>query len=590
MFNKTIKRSLLLSASSLFVISSLTTVFLENNQRIESKFQNNKLDDFANKNEALIKSKTATFLIETKTNLNADDSRSFNNLLAKQKNVLHVNKSEILDDLHFVNFNVENGQSIKTFSNFLDKNQMVSKYFLYFDTNSENVDELKADEKMFFNQKLKNSTSDNDTSFKNYFNSSYQKNFDTNNYKSVIRNEEIENAKKYLDNFNERIGILMTGVGSDQMNGQSDYLIDNTDDFYFDTNNQNTHFIINDYKKVYYREFEPRFGKHTTQLASVIAGKNGINPYHKLYAIRGGTGKKNGKDFINFDRILKYALARNDIKVISSSWGSPEGLGNTNYNIESYYLDRISKENPELIFVFAVGNDGNAKNKEHKKLNDINLSLNNIFVGSNDANLNVSNFSSYGSNSISSGPLLLANGENYAFKSDNGYSTGYSASIISGVLANTLLRYKDRYSLGKNNIIAKTVLAAATKNITNDNQSNQQIGLNANYGAGVLDYLKLSNAFNNLRYISWNNSDHGYINNNLRNINNNELLVASFKLKKNDLLRASLAWEFNAIDFKDITAIRDKTKWLSYDELDPLLKNPIIDNFDLYLKNKTVML
>ncbi|OBU78362.1 hypothetical protein BAX51_03295 [Mycoplasmoides gallisepticum] len=109
-------------------------------------------------------------------------------------------------------------------------------------------------------------------------------------------------------------------------------------------------------------------------------------------------------------------------------------------------------------------------------------------------------------------------------------------------MANTLIQYKEKYKLGINSIIAKAALGVSSKY---DN-SNVQKGLDYEYGAGSLDYKKLSSAFNNLNYIRWTNNRQVLVNNVWSNKNtDNSLTVKKIFLRKGDVLRAGLSWLFN---------------------------------------------
>lgn len=251
-----------------------------------------------------------------------------------------------------------------------------------------------------------------------------------------------------------------------------------------------------------------------------------------------------GTAYSGLENEIDYIKKLNNLKIVNNSWG----VRNSNsvpeawysYNFYSRYIDLVTANEREMIYVFSAENNGNLAQK-FKKLSRDQLAYNTIVVGFNDYNGKKSSLSSIGSYNTNV-PLILANGSNYSFKNDFSSGTSFSAPFISGILANTLIQYKEKYKLGINSIIAKAALAVSSKY---DN-SNVQKGLDYEYGAGSLDYKKLSSAFNNLNYIRWTNNKQVLVNNVWSNKNtDNSLTVKKIFLRKGGVLRAGLSWLFN---------------------------------------------
>lgn len=399
----------------------------------------------------------------------------------------------------------------------------------------------------------------------------YLNNFKVNKYTVDFRDEIIDKFRDYINkNNDERIGVGVLEVGDKTDWFNHNALIESVNDYYFDTSKETGHIIINDWSKFYVPPFwniKPQYGQHATHVASIIAGKNGVNPYLKLYGVKLNllNNKKNVYKALE-DEVL-YLVKQKDLKIVNSSWGlitNDENL--RKYNSYSHYFDEVARKNPEILFVFAAGNSGDEDSIEKRKLSGPQLSYNSIVVGSHNANREISDFSSYGSNSGKK-VLLLANGENYNFKQKpNSKGTSYSAPFISGVLGNTLIEYADKYDYGKNNIIAMAVLSASTSLEFSQISKDFQSGLDDRSGSGVFNYSKLDQAFNNLKYIRWEREKSTINNKDNLKTTKDEIIIDDLEFKPNSNIRMSLAWEFNAETFYE----KDKTK-------------PDLNDFDLYI-------
>lgn len=381
----------------------------------------------------------------------------------------------------------------------------------------------------------------------------YQPNFESNNYDKIERINAINETSQLLSSNNKRVGVAVLEIGEGFLQAQA--LIDAGNTYYF---NKDITRVYNRWDPFWHGLiWRPNYGGHATAVASIISGVNGVNPYHDLYGIKYNQPFLNdlnlfGLALSGLDNEISYIKKLDNVKIVNNSWGhfQENKVINAvtkqwyNYNFYSRYMDLITANEPELIYVFSAGNNGNNPIESARKLSWSNLSYNSITVGSNDSNGRLSSFSSRGTNTYG-GPLILANGENYATQDDKyRYGTSFSAPFISGVIANTLLKYKDKYKLGINSIIAKAILGVSSLNEANDKTSKQE-GINKNYGVGILDYKKIHSAFNNLKYIKWTDNKYISVNNGWHSKDSSDnLSLGRIYLNKNDVLRVDLSWLF----------------------------------------------
>lgn len=465
------------------------------------------------------------------------DQNSILQLIKKQPQVLDARKSKIIENYYLVSFFFKkNSNDQEKFDHFLEKYDLSGDF--YMKENNQAVETVEQSSAQFNYDPKTNRVWEK---FLNRYNS----NFESNGYTDYERSQAIVYTRNRLKYNNEkRIGVAVLEVG--ERENDSKALIDAIDPYYFDPKITNVRNRWDLFWRDGFRSLQ--YGNHSTKVGSIISGTNGVNLYHDLYGVKYNAFDFNavhsGTAYSGLENEIDYIKRLNNLKIVNNSWG----VRNSNsipeawysYNFYSRYIDLVTANEREMIYVFSAGNNGNLAQK-FKKLSRYQLAYNTIVVGSNDYNGKKSSLSSIGSYNTNV-PLILANGSNYSFK--NGFSSGtsFSAPFISGILANTLIQYKEKYKLGINSIIAKAALGVSSKY---DN-SNVQRGLDYEYGAGSLDYKKLSSAFNNLNYIRWTNNRQVLVNNVWSNKNtDNSLTVKKIFLRKGDVLRAGLSWLFN---------------------------------------------
>lgn len=503
-------------------------------------------EQFDNKNE---KSKLP-FMLILNENMSNDELSDMMEKIRNFDSIIKISRSKVLDN-HLMGSLKNDKTKLKKIFEFFENNQYISNVYINYSSNL-----------------IVESTPNDDVKFESYKSyDGYLNNFISNNYTKEFRDEIIDKFKDYMWYDNKRIGIGVLEVGDETKWWNHNALINEKDEFYFDISKDTKQIIVNDQSTFYVPPFwniKPQYGIHSTQVASIIAGKNGVNPLLKLYGVKLNT-LNNDDVYKSLDDEISYLTRQKDVKVINNSWGEKNPSNKLyKYNSYSRYFDEVAKKFPEIIFVFSAGNNGGEENEQKRKLNAEKLSYNSIMVGSNNSIGSVSGFSSYNSDTGKS-VLLLANGTNYKFKDGYESGTSYAAPFISGVLGNTLVKYEDKYDYGKNNIIAMATLAASTSNERNYN-SHSQSKLNPRVGAGILDYSKLDQAFNNLKYIKW-LKDKSKVNNTPnKNTDKKEVSINNITIEKGKTIRISLAWEFDGKTFYN----SDKTK-------------PNVKDFDLYL-------
>ncbi|WP_027333216.1 S8 family serine peptidase [Mycoplasmoides gallisepticum] len=465
------------------------------------------------------------------------DQNSILQLIKKQPQVLDARKSKIIENYYLVSFFFKkNSNDQEKFDHFLEKYDLSGDF--YMKENNQAVETVEQSSAQFNYDPKTNRVWEK---FLNRYNS----NFESNGYTDYERSQAIVYTRNQLKYNNEkRIGVAVLEVG--ERENDSKALIDAIDPYYFDPKITNVRNRWDLFWRVGFRSLQ--YGNHSTKVGSIISGTNGVNLYHDLYGVKYNAFDFNavhsGTAYSGLENEIDYIKRLNNLKIVNNSWG----VRNSNsipeawysYNFYSRYIDLVTANEREMIYVFSAGNNGNLAQK-FKKLSRYQLAYNTIVVGSNDYNGKKSSLSSIGSYNTNV-PLILANGSNYSFKNDFSSGTSFSAPFISGILANTLIQYKEKYKLGINSIIAKAALGVSSKY---DN-SNVQKGLDYEYGAGSLDYKKLSSAFNNLNYIRWTNNRQVLVNNVWSNKNtDNSLTVKKIFLRKGDVLRAGLSWLFN---------------------------------------------
>ncbi|UUM19135.1 S8 family serine peptidase [Mycoplasma sp. 1018B] len=416
-----------------------------------------------------------TLIAELKDNLNNNQIQELKiklfNLIEKN----NINSTfKFSDILNIIFINLTDHKNNYLIYNFLNENEMIEFYFeennKFIENNINQINKLPV--------RIERSY--------------YQKYFDVNNFNKDDRYKLIDKFKNSKNKI--KVGILEVRNHIDSQNQT-----------YFNKNIYNTK-IINKYKGTE--------TKHGTRVASIIAGLDGVNPNVELYS---SVYKKTENYWTELEDLLKEK-----VNIINMSFGekNPKDY-NFAYNYSAWLLDRYAKKYPEVIFVVSAGND-------NTYLNGFKLANNIIVVGANDINKNKAYYSSYNAKTGKQVTLLAQR----TFE-DNNYEifngTSFSAPFISGILSYTLQAYKDKYDLGKNNIIALSTLSAST---LSNNKNNETIGFN---GVGIFDYDKLDQAFKNLIYYKryWHEPMP----------KNYSKLLTTFSVKKGETIRGALSWE-----------------------------------------------
>ncbi|WP_027122214.1 S8 family serine peptidase [[Mycoplasma] imitans] len=507
------------------------------------------------------------------------DKNNILELVKKQPQVLDVKQSVAIDNYYLVSvFFKKDSDDREKFDRFLKQYDLVGDFYETENNKSQNKTTMPQQ----YYKNLHSWNSNYGVGVESFLNR-YKRNFDSNNYTDFERNKAINNTRYKINLYNEkRIGVAVLEVGEGGENREQS-LIDTKDEFYFDNNVTK---IYNRWDIFWNGGIRwPTYGKHATEVASVISGINGVNPYHNLYGVKANLVTKSfGYAESGLENEIGYIKKLDNVKIVNSSWGygHPTTADGPlfNYNYYARYMDLLAANDRDMIYVFSAGNNGD---KTLNKLSGFKLSYNSVIVGSNDLSGSWSDFSSWGSKTYSA-PLILANGEGYNFKGagPNGYrGTSYAAPFISGVIANTLIQYPQKYKLGINSIIAKAILGVSSSKAKQD-RSTEQLGLNEKNGVGILNYKKIRSAFDNLNYIEWTGNDQVLVNNVWKSKNNDKsLTVENLQLKKGDNLRISLSWLFKPTKTTVYNSNKDRlnlTESIDYNNQD----------FDLQIRSKNV--
>ncbi|WP_129693745.1 S8 family serine peptidase [Mycoplasmopsis columboralis] len=339
----------------------------------------------------------------------------------------------------------------------------------------------------------------------------------------------------------------------------------------------------------------PENSKHATRVASIIAGKSGINPHFFLRyfsdipraswveqelqleiisltdskVVNFSLGWLNNNNDLTYEEKKKRNLNPNEKYLFNI-------LKSVKYSKSAWIKDKFISDHPEIVFVFAAGNNDRKqhtqkeeKDKEkeevsgyiiedpystvhnplgiYQKLNGDQLSFNSIIVGSHDNKHEKSWFSS-NTSFYSKQINFLASGENYKFgkrKSDIDNGTSYSAPFISGIVGQTFIDQKEKYDIGYNSLITSAVFTVSTDDDeVSRNRSQVDLGRN---GAGIFNYKKLKEAFSNLKYIKIRKRPEEE--ENIKSVINSDIkkdkiLVEEIFLKKGDSLKIAMSWLF----------------------------------------------
>ncbi|WP_371246116.1 S8 family serine peptidase [Mycoplasmopsis agassizii] len=92
---------------------------------------------------------------------------------------------------------------------------------------------------------------------------------------------------------------------------------------------------------------------HANEVAEIIIGQQGINPYASLYSdwLQGWNGHKGAIE----------RLVSKGVTIINNSWEEGDlskEIEYTSYNDNAIWLDNFINANPEVVFIKAAGNRG----------------------------------------------------------------------------------------------------------------------------------------------------------------------------------------------------------------------------------------
>lgn len=285
----------------------------------------------------------------------------------------------------------------------------------------------------------------------------------------------------------------------------------------------NTNTVVR--KVWYYNETEE---EHTTKMAAIIAGTNGIAKDTTIYSVELYGNPTNEIDW----------LIDNDVDIINLSYGDESPTGS--YSSKSAYMDYIAYTY-KIIFVASAGNTGATDNY----VANPGLGYNVITCGSyNKSYDSLDSFSSYSVVSGPRKPTLVAPGSGIFIKDFSGSNDGTSISsaITSGSIA--LLLEKDP-SL---KLYPEKIIALLTANSVTLDDYKITNSLNDKIGSGKLN---VSNTLNNVK------NNYLIVNNNTSS--NTYIYDKSIYLEEGKTLKASIAWLAYA------TGDAEDTKFTDYD-------------------------
>lgn len=216
--------------------------------------------------------------------------------------------------------------------------------------------------------------------------------------------------------------------------------------------------------------------EHTTQMASLITGTNGIAPDAKILSVE-AYGSVTGE----IDWLLD-----NGVDVVNMSYGELSNLGV--YSDDSAYIDSIAY-NYNVTFIAAAGNSSQT---EQKVANPA-LGYNVIAVGASTKNDDLAAFTSYIDEGQTYKPDIVMTGTNIGVPGYTSMIDGTSAScaMTTGIVALLMERYP---ALKTKPAMIKAMLCATSQKITTSIPDVDN-GFNDAAGAGRLDYNKLHVAY-----------------------------------------------------------------------------------------------
>ncbi|MBN3534919.1 S8 family serine peptidase [Mycoplasma procyoni] len=337
--------------------------------------------------------------------------------------------------------------------------------------------------------------------------------FNVMNFRQNERKEVLETLnKKRLNGQRVKVGILDDGK------------IEYTDKYF--SKEEGVHKIEN---KSRFWWFNNNYGTHATQVAAVVGGKDGINPYSHLYGIRAFTW--NGPE-----QEIEWLIS-NDVKVINLSYYLDRS---TSYNGVSRYLDLLSTNTKkEVTFVIASGNlENDSFDDLYKKgLQGDGLSYNSILVGAIWNNDHIKEFSSWRSKTGKKVNVVAPDNFKYGDETFNG--TSYSSPAVAGIISVLMELESDTYAKGLDSVITMSALTSSSNpNIwtlnSNKNYELTKNSIHDQYGPGKIDFQKMREALQNTEYKIINKGN-----------SSDKITFKKVFLNKGEKISVGLAWNYD---------------------------------------------
>ncbi|PAK20916.1 hypothetical protein CJJ23_04645 [Mycoplasmopsis agassizii] len=289
---------------------------------------------------------------------------------------------------------------------------------------------------------------------------------------------------------------------------------------------------------------------HANTVAEVIIGKQGINPYVSLYS-KWHVANVPVEDKKFLTRVME-SLVKEGV-YIQNYTGSIHGSHGIYYGEPAGTIDEFISKNPEVIFIIAAGNEGEAEREDRygerqpnlwlRYINDTTLSQNSIIVGSLEPSNRIepkpASEYSYIDNYISvSTPDDFHSMFDVPFDNKNVVGNSMSAPTIAAMATILKTNYHSYFDMGADSIIMKSALIAGSR----QEIIYSLIGLGKftpsrppvyrqQVGFGRPDFSKVKESLLNLDYFR------------LSKINtNNNPLTKRIYLYKDDAYRFNITW------------------------------------------------
>ena len=249
-------------------------------------------------------------------------------------------------------------------------------------------------------------------------------------------------------------------------------------------------------------EYATNFGQHGDHVAGTIASKGNLDPRQSGFAPGAGLIIEKTSNVVYKSRVYyeDYGMV-----LTNNSYGSSFDCDeNGAYNYTSFELDKQLREMPNLMHVFAAGNNGAATCDGFPKgyktvLKYYGAAKNVLTVGSVDENLEIASSSSRGP--VKDGRLkpevcgvgvnVISNGREYDYHSMSG--TSMAAPSVTGTMA---LMYQ-KYEQNTGEVARGDLMKAIVCNTSDDLGV---AGPDYKYGFGLVNAFRAVNAIEDERY------------------------------------------------------------------------------------------